>query len=401
MRTILHCDCNSFYASVEIRDNPELKNVPMAVGGNPKTRKGIILAKNDIAKRYGVTTAETIWSAKKKCPDLVIVPPRHDRYEELSLKVNDIYKEYTEYVETFGIDESWLDVTDCRELFGSGEKIADELRRRIREETGLTISVGVSFNKAFAKFGSDYKKPDATTVIMPCDVEKIIYPQKLGNLLYAGRKLCEEFARYGIITIGDLAKSDRSFIEQNFGKNGIRLYSYARGEDDERVRSIYEEEEVKSIGNSYTFPKDLVGEDEIREAAVWLGDVVSSRMRRLGVKCTSVGVVIKDENLKSITRQMTISEATNHAPDLTGYAMTLLKKAWNMSRPIRMLGISAMSLIKEGEEQMSLFEISDNRKAKLDEAVDSIRDKFGNNSIKFASSYSFDTECAKECDENT
>lgn len=398
MRVILHCDCNSFFASAEIRDNPDLKNVPLAVGGNPETRKGIILAKNDIAKKYGVVTAETVWSAKKKCPELVVVPPRHERYEELSRIVNDIYKEYTEYVEPFGIDESWLDVTECRALFGSGEAIADELRRRIREETGLTISVGVSFNKAFAKLGSDYKKPDATTVIMPHDVESKVYPQSLGNLLYAGKRVCEEFGKYGIITIGDLARSDRGFIEQTFGKNGIRLYGYARGEDNERVKSIYDKEEVKSVGNSYTFPKSLVGEEEIRRAAVWLGDTVSSRMRRLKVKCTTLGVVIKDESLKSITRQTTLSEPTNHAVTIARCAAELIKRSWNTSVPIRMLGITASSLVKEGEEQISLFDGSDKKKSKLDGAIDSIRDKYGNNSLKFASSYSFDTECAKEYD---
>lgn len=399
MRTILHCDCNAFYASVETALNPELKNVPMAVGGNPEARHGIILAKNEAAKKYGVVTAETIWSARKKCPEIVIVPPHHDLYEEYSIRVNDIYKEYTEFVEPFGIDESWLDVTDVRELFGDGEKIANELRERVRREVGLTISVGVSFTKAFAKLGSDYKKPDATTVIMPEDVEKTVYPEKLNTLLFAGRKTCEEFKKYGIITIGDLAKSDESFILNKFGKNGHLLYKYANGTDGERVRSIYENEDVKSIGNSYTFPHDLVGEEEIRTAAVWLADTVSSRLRRAGVKCGGVAVVIKDENLKSITRQKALDRATDHAADLAKCAMELVKKCRSLSRPVRMLGITAMNLSSGGTGQVSLFDTGKSEKnEKLDAAMDSVRKKYGKNALKFASSTQFDTEAAKDDD---
>lgn len=396
MRTILHCDCNSFYASVEALDNPELKNIPMAVGGSVESRKGIILAKNEPAKKYGIVTAETIWSAKKKCPHLVIVPPHHHRYEEISEKVNNIYKEYTEFVEPFGIDESWLDVTDVYHLFGSGEKIAEEIRKRVSDEVGITISVGVSYTKSFAKLGSDYKKPDAVTVIMPKDVEKIVYPQKLGNLLFAGSKTCDEFRKFGIITIGDLARCEESFIKTNFGKNGMLLYDYARGNDADRVKSIYEKDEVKSVGNSYTFPEDLTGEEEIRSALVWLSDVVSGRMRKMKVKCMVVGVVIKDANLKTITRQMTVSVPTNHGADLFNYGMELIKKNWNMAYGIRMLGISGTSLVNEGEEQVSFFDIADNKKsAKLDAAIDSVREKFGHNALKFASSDEYTTKYAK------
>lgn len=400
MRTILHCDCNSFYASVEALDNPELKNIPMAVGGSEESRKGIILAKNEPAKKYGIVTAETIWSAKKKCPHLVIVPPRHSRYQEVSEKVNSIYREYTEFVEPFGIDESWLDVTDVYDLFGSGEKIANEIRKRVQEEIGVTVSVGVSFTKSFAKLGSDYKKPDATTVIMPEDIKKIVYPQKLGNLLFAGGKTCEEFRKYGIVTIGDLAECDESFIYKNFGKNGMLLYNYAKGNDNDRVRSIYDKEEIKSVGNSYTFPHDLVGEEEIRHALLWLSDVVSSRMRHMKVKCSVVGIIIKDENFKSITRQITLTNPTNHGGDLYKTGMELIKKCWNMSRGIRMLGISGTNLVADGEEQISLFNIADNKKQeKLDAAIDSVRAKFGQKAIKFASSDEYTAKYAEVSEE--
>ncbi len=396
MRTILHCDCNGFFASVEALDNPELKNIPMAVGGSVESRKGIILAKNEPAKKYGIVTAETIQSAKKKCPHLVVVPPRHERYSEISKKVNEIYKEYTEFVEPFGIDESWLDVTDVYRLFGDGKKIADEIRKRVSDEIGVTVSVGVSFTKSFAKLGSDYKKPDATTVIMPEDVERIVYPQPLGSLLFAGGKTCAEFEKYGITTIGDLARADESFIMNTFGKNGLLLYNYAKGNDNDTVKSIYDEEEVKSVGNSYTFPSDLHGEEEIRHALVWLGDVVSARMRKLGVKCCVVGVVIRDENFKTITRQMTILKPTNHGGDLAKYAMELVERNWNMNVGIRMLGISGSHLVKGDVEQISLFDIKDDKKSeKLDAAIDAVRAKFGQKAIKFASSDTYHTKYAE------
>lgn len=401
LRTILHCDCNSFYASVEAKDNPDLKNVPMAVGGSEESRKGIILAKNEAAKKYGIVTAETIWSARKKCPELIIVPPRHERYMEISKQVNNIYKEYTEFVEPFGIDESWLDVTNVKALFGDGFEIAEKLRKRISEEIGITISVGVSFTKSFAKLGSDYKKPNATTVIMPNDVERIVYPQKLNNLIFAGGKTCDEFRRFGILTIGDLAKCDEAFIMSNFGKNELLLYNYAKGNDNEPVRSIYDKDEVKSVGNSYTFPHDLKGEEEIRHALMWLSDVVSSRMRSLNVKCTVIGIVIKDENLRVITRQVTISSPTNHAKDLFAGGMELLKKNWNMSQGVRMLGISGSNLVPGDEQQFSMFSLENNEKnEKLDAAIDSLRAKFGQNAVKFASSDAYRTKYAEDGNES-
>ena len=208
-RTILHCDCNGFYASCECAKNPQLKNVPMAVGGSVEARHGIILAKNELAKKYNVKTAETIWQAKKKCPDLVIVSPHYELYEEYSKRVNDIYKEYTDLVEPFGIDESWLDVTGSRALFGDGEKIANILRERIKAELGITISVGVSFNKVFAKLGSDYKKPDATTIITRENFKEIIYPLPVTDLLFAGKKTAVQLEKLKIKTIGDLACTDK------------------------------------------------------------------------------------------------------------------------------------------------------------------------------------------------
>ncbi len=278
-RTILHCDCNGFYASVECVMNPALRDVPMAVGGDEESRHGIILAKNEKAKKFNIKTAETIWQARQKCPELVIVPPRHDLYHEFSKRVMDIYKRYTDRVESFGLDEAWLDVTESKMLFGDGKHIADELRHVVREETGLTISVGVSFCKVFAKLGSDYKKPDATTVFSRENWKEFIYPLPAQDLLFVGRKTTAELHKLGITTIGQLAAFDERSLVSHLGKAGGMLYRYANGLDDEEVRLVNEKDDVKSIGNGITFSHDLTGEGEIRGGIYALCDSVASRMR--------------------------------------------------------------------------------------------------------------------------
>ena len=242
-RTILHCDCNSFFASVECVFRPELKDVPMAVSGNPENRHGIILAKNELAKKAGVVTAETVWQARQKCPELVLVPPRHQEYVRFSGLVNAIYQRYTDQVEPFSIDESWLDVTGSRALFGSGETIADAIRRAVREELGITVSVGVSFNKIFAKMGSDYKKPDATTVITRENYRQLLWPLPISDLIFVGSASRNALRELGIYTIGDLARTDPALLTARLGKAGTVLSTYARGEDESRVASISDEPE--------------------------------------------------------------------------------------------------------------------------------------------------------------
>ena len=228
-RTILHCDCNSYFASVECISHPELKRVPMAVCGDPESRHGIILAKNELAKAYGIQTAETIWQAKRKCPQLTLVVPHHDLYEQISDQINEIYGQYTDLVEPFSIDESWLDVTGTLHTFGSGERIANELRRRIREEIGITISVGVSFNKIFAKLGSDYKKPDATTCITRDNYQTILWPLPARDMMFVGSTTAERLARMGIATIGDIAKAGRDQLRLILGRSGETIWSMPRG----------------------------------------------------------------------------------------------------------------------------------------------------------------------------
>ena len=280
-RIILHCDLNSFYASVELLDKPALWEVPVAVCGNPKTRHGIILAKNEPAKKYGIQTAETVWQAKKKCPGLVLLPPHHDLYKMWSVRVNDIYERFTDLIEPFGIDESWLDVTGSLHLFGGdAEKLANKIRKTVKNETGLTISVGVSFNKVFAKLGSDMKKPDATTVIPIDGWQNIVWPQPLGNLLYAGRAATQTLKKYGIETIGQLAACDPAMPEQLLGKMGRQLWEYANGLDKSPVKPRHAADPVKSVGNGTTFPDDLVRWEQICAGLMPLCDSVAARRRR-------------------------------------------------------------------------------------------------------------------------
>lgn len=386
-RTILHCDCNGFYASVECVKNPDLKKVPMAVGGDPEKRHGIILAKNELAKKYNIQTAETIFQAKKKCPELVIVPPHHDMYREYSKRVMNIYMRYTELVESFGLDEAWLDVSESKRLFGDGKTIADELRRTVREETGLTVSVGVSFCKVFAKLGSDYKKPDATTVFSRANWKKYIFPMPAGALLYVGRHTNVKLEKLGIKTIGDLAAVPRGLLEHHFGKAGAMLSIYANGLDESPVRSIYDKEEVKSIGNSITFREDLIGEEAIKKGVYELSDSIASRMRKKGVKCTTVQIQIKDTNFKVISRQRKTEYPTYLAHEIRDTAMELIKSSWNLERPVRMLSVTGCNLIAADavSEQISFFDDSGEKRQKtekLERAVDDLRNKFGKDIIK-------------------
>ncbi len=385
-RVILHCDCNSFFASVEAALNPDLKNVPMAVGGSVEARHGIILAKNELAKKYNIQTAETIFSARKKCPQLVIVPPRHDLYEEYSQRVNKIYLEYTDQVEKFGIDESWLDVTGSGKLFGSGEEIAAILRKRVREEIGITISVGVSFNKVFAKLGSDYKKPDATTVISRENFKEIVYPLPVGDLLFVGKRTREALSKLNIKTIGDLARSDESAVKKLLGKAGEMICRYARGEDDSPV-DPHVNDEVKSVGNGMTFKRDLCGEKDILCGISHLSESIAVRMRRKGVKCTVVQVTIKDPNLHSIQRQEKLSRPTNLAKEITDKAMEIMRHSWNMKNPIRMLTVTGGGIVpQDSAEQISFFdEEKSPKRENLEKTLDAIRDKYGKDSVKNAS----------------
>ena len=386
-RTILHCDCNSFFASVECLIRPDLKKVPMAVCGDPESRHGIILAKNDLAKKYGVVTAETIWQARQKCPQLVLAPTHFQKYRRYSRQINGIYRRFTDLVEPFSIDESWLDVTGSNALFGDGRQIADTIRETIRRETGLTVSVGVSFNKIFAKMGSDYKKPDATTVITRKNYQHILFPLPVSALIFCGRRMTEALAEYGIHTIGDLAGSRRDFLLQRLGKSGTILFDYANGLDNSPVRRFDECREVKSISNSVTFRRDLVGYDDIRRGVNAIADRVAGRMRKNQVKCRVVQIGIKNTSLHLITRQKTLRAPTHLAKDLSSAALDLIASCWNPSDPIRMLTVAGTSLVPDDAAgvQISFFTrrrgATREKQEKLEAALDAIREKYGHGSI--------------------
>lgn len=389
-RTILHCDCNGFYASVECVLKPSLRDVPMAVAGNPENRHGIILAKNELAKKYKVQTAETIWQAKKKCPDLVLVPPHRAEYEKYSKLANGIYRDFTDLIEPFGIDESWLDVTGVTHLFGNGEEIADQIRKRVREELGITISVGVSFNKIYAKLGSDYRKPDATTVISLDNYKDIVFPLPVGALLYVGKNAVATLKQHHIKTIGDLANSDESLIRKSLGKTGEMIWKYANGLDDSPVKPLTEGREIKSVGNGMTFRRNLVGLDEITLGVSTLSDEVASRMRQYGVKANTISVAIKDPDFKTISRQKSLETPTHLAKEISKTAMELIKSSWNINKPIRLITITGMNLVNENyvNEQISIFGIADaaekEKQERLESAMDKIRGKFGKSAISIA-----------------
>ena len=391
-RIILHCDLNSFYASVELLEHPDLRHRPVAVCGDPNSRHGIILAKNEPAKAFGIKTAETIWQAKKKCPELVLLPAHHSKYRAFSRKVNELYESYTDLVEPFGIDESWLDVTGTLHLFGGDpQALADQLRDAVRSQFGLTISVGVSFNKVFAKLGSDYKKPDATTVISRENYRELVWPLPVADLLYVGRAAARIFEQFGIRTIGDLAAFDRQQLFTLLGKNGAQLHDFANGEDRSPVAPANRCAPPKSVGNGYTFPKNLQGREEVSAGIAQLTDQVASRLRKCGMKCQGLSLSIRDPNFNDISRQTHFDPPTDLSRELFQAAMALADRYWNMSSPVRALTVTGIYLIPADEAGAQLDLLSDaqdekrERLEKLESTLDAIRAKYGAGAITPAS----------------
>jgi DNA polymerase-4 len=357
----------------------------MAVAGDPQSRHGIILAKNELAKRYNIKTAETVHSAKSKCPGLVLCPPRRAAYADFCERVNAIYARYTDHVERFGIDESFLDMT----MFAAdAARFADELRERVESELGITISVGVSWNKIFAKLGSDYKKPNAVTIITRENYRDIVWPLPASDLFMVGRSTAEGLKRLGVRTIGELAAFDEAVLTEVFGKLGETLHRYANGLDDRPVARIGESEPVKSVGNGMTFRRDLVTIEDVRAGVSSLADSVASRLRAVDMKASTVQVTIKDTALKSIQRQKGVSPPTFVAADIAKCALEIIQATWQAGKPIRMLTITAQNLLPSGQaaEQLSLFDgdgAGRTQKAEqLEKTIDTIRGKFGEQSLR-------------------
>ena len=382
-RVILHCDLNCFFASVELLRYPALRDVPVAVCGDPESRHGIVLAKNEAAKQLGVKTAETIWQARQKAPHLITLPPHHGLYREYSQKVNAIYSQYTDLVEPFGIDESWLDITGSMHLFGGdGKAIADQLRQRLREELGLTISVGVSFNKIFAKLGSDYKK-------------RIVWPLPVGDLLGVGRSTQKLLRQYGVETIGQLAAFPRETLETLMGKHGAQLHDYANGQENSPVRPQHEAEPVKSVGNGTTFPTNLTRWEQVRAGLSALADSVAGRLRRYGMYCGGVALTIRYADFRQFTRQTRLSGPTHLQKDIYRAALTLAQQAWHAPEPIRALTVTALYLTPDGESYQQLDLLAgdttrrDEKQERLEQAMDAIRGKYGKGSITFGNTGKF------------
>lgn len=386
-RWILHCDCNSFFASVELLAHPELKDQPVAVCGDPEGRHGIILAKNEPAKKFSIQTAEVVWQARQKCPNLVLLPPHREKYRYYYNIINEIYKEYTARVEPFSIDESWLDVTHTWQLYAESPKaLADQIRERVQQETGLTISVGVSFNKVFAKMGSDYKKPNATTLITRENYQTLLWPMPAGAMLFVGRRLAEKLASMGLYTIGEVAAADPLWLSRTLGKAGAELSQNARGEDHSPVHLWGESDPVKSVGNSITFRRDLTGVADLRAGIASLADEVAGRLRRHGLYAGAVQITIRDNHLKTIQRQKQLPCSTHLARDLEQAAWQLLQKNWDLRTPVRLLGVTALSLTNEPMAvQQSLFAedapTPDPKREALEKSLDRIREKYGRNAI--------------------
>jgi len=389
-RVIFHCDLNCFFASVELLDKPALWDVPVAVCGDPKSRHGIILAKNEPAKKRGVQTAETVWQAKEKCPVLVLLPPHHELYEVYSRRVNEIYGRFTDLVEPFGIDESWLDVTGSLHLFGGDARaLADRIRATVKAETGLTVSVGVSFNKVFAKLGSDLKKPDATTVIPPEGWRDIVWPLPVGDMLFAGRSTQRVLGQYGIETIGQLAACPEEMAEQLLGKMGGQLWRYANGLDNSPVRPGHQREPVKSVGNGTTFPADLVRWEQIRQGLAPLCDSVATRLRRQRLYAGGVSVTLKGADFKAVSRQTRLDEPTHLMRDIWETAQELARQIWKAPTPIRAMTVTALYVTEDGQAYRQLDLLGQasakrsERQEKLESAVDAIREKYGSGAIRF------------------
>ena len=383
-RTILHVDMNNFYATVECLHHPEWRDKPIAVSGSAEKRHGVVLAKSEAAKKCGVKTGDTLWQAQRKCPDILFVEPHFELYQKYSYLAKEIYLNYTDRVESFGLDECWLDVTGASHFGGDGKLIADEIRRRIKEELGVTASVGVSFNKIFAKLGSDMKKPDATTLITRENYKKLVWPLPVGDLLFVGKATKERLSECGIKTIGELALSDPDELLRMLGKNGLSLRSYARGEDKSEVEAYSTAREIKSIGNSTTTPRDLIEEDEIKITLYALCESVAERMREKALVCRTVQINLRDNALLTTDRQGKLDYPSCVSSVLFEKAYSLYKESGWTKRPLRTIGVRACDLEEEENLQISFLPEFEKMQKKEEEerTIDNIRRRFGHFSVQ-------------------
>lgn len=388
VREILHCDLNNFYATVACRDDPSLRGKAVAVGGSKEERHGIILAKNEIAKQFGVSTGEAIWQAQQKCPSLIIVPPDFKRYTYFSQQVRKIYERYTDLVEPFGIDECWLDVTGSRRLFGDGVTIADRIRQEIIAEQGLTASVGVSFNKIFAKLGSDLKKPNATNVIPYDRFREIVWPLEVNRLLGVGPATERKLHSLAIFTVGDLANADFEAVRLRLGKNGELLHRFANGEENSAVLKTDFKYRPQSIGRSVTCPKDLLNFDEVYRVFLRLSEEVARELRREDMDAHSIAVHIRDNRLQVREFMTGVDFPVQSAKVLADEGIKLLKRSYGFEYPLRSVGIRAINLRDYSPEfQLSFFDdrMKLIKQDMLERSMDKVRDRYGDGAVVRAS----------------
>lgn len=384
-RVILHCDANSYYASVECLYTPEIRDKPVAVAGNAEARHGIILTKNPLAKSFGVKTGEAIWQAREKCPGLVCVPPDFPLYVRFSGKMRRIYEQYSNRVESFGLDESWIDLSNPGVTIGDGARIAEEIRRRVRGELGITVSVGVADNKIFAKLGSDMKKPDAVTVLEPECYEERVWSLPVGDLLYVGPSTRRKLAQLGITTIGQLARCDAAVLQNKLGKNGITLKAYASGQDRAPVMPLDHRACVKSVGNSTTPPHDLNTLDDARCIYYLLAESVAARLREGGFRARCVTISARTAELVTNSRQTTLDRATNLTDELAKTAISLFDDRFARGFPYRSVGLSC-SMLSPDDAPIQLDFMGDEMRRihmeQLERSIDGLRRRYGHQIVQ-------------------
>lgn len=381
-QTILHSDMNSFYASVEMMLNPDLKGKAIAVCGSTEDRHGIVLAKSEKAKKYGVKTGMVNFEARQRCPELILVPPQYDQYLKYSKLAHEIYYRYTDQVEPFGMDECWLDVTHS--VVGSGLAIAEEIRQAVREELGLTVSIGVSFNKIFAKLGSDMKKPDAITVISPDDFKEKVWPLPASDLLYVGRSTEHKLSGFGIHTIGELAATPPEMLKRWFGVNGIKLWHYANGTDNSRVMYKDFVSPVKSIGHGITCVADLKNEEEVYRVMLELSQDIGHKLRVNGLIAGGVQVCIRSNDLSGRQYQMQFDTPTRSPKEIADTARILFNKQYQWTTPVRAVTVRAINLMPQAiPVQTTIFSDPERleRIDRLETAIEDIRRRYGKHSI--------------------
>ena len=376
-RAILHSDANCFYASVETVLNPEFRGKAIAVCGSPEERHGIVLAKSEKAKRAGVKTGMANWQAKQCCRDLIIVPPQYDYYLKFSKLLHGIYRRYTDQVEPFGMDECWLDVTYSP---GDPMEIAEEIRQAVKDELGLTVSIGVSFNKVFAKLGSDYKKPDAITQISKEHFKEIVWPLPCSDLLYCGNATTAKLGSMGVRTIGGIASLPVEVMQRKFGKNGVALWKYANGLDDSRVAHQDYTAPAKSVGHGITCVADLENMDEARKVIFALSLDIRYKLRYMNLRATGVQLYVRNSELSFCSWQKRLDMATQDEGTIALAAYSLLEEKYSWRNPIRSITVTAIQLdSSQNPTQLSMLLDYERlvRREKLNESIDSIRDRYG------------------------